>query len=65
MFAATVVAEVKALACSLPAEHNLPLSRWWCQDLAGEAISRGITNTLSGTVRRWLDADAIKPWQHR
>ena len=66
VFAATIVAEVKALACSLPAEHNLPLSRWSCRDLAGEAISRGITDTLSGsTVQRWLAADAIKPWQHR
>lgn len=66
VFAATVVAEVKALACSLPAEHGLPLSRWSSLDLAMEAVSRGITDTLSAsTVRRWLDADAIKPWQHR
>jgi len=66
VFPATVVAEVKALACSLPAEHGLPLSRWSSLDLAMEAVSRGITNSLSGsTVRRWLDADAIKPWQHR
>jgi hypothetical protein len=66
VFAATVRAEVKALACSLPAEHGLPLSRWSCQDLAGEAVARGITDAVSGsTVRRWLSADAIKPWQHR
>jgi len=66
VFAATVRAEVKALACSLPAEHGLPLSRWSSTDLAQEAVARGITETLSGsTVRRWLDADAIKPWQHR
>ncbi len=66
MLAATVRAEVKALACSLPAEHHLPLSRWSCRDLATEAVTRGITDTLSGsTVRRWLDSDAIKPWQHR
>lgn len=66
VFPATVMAEVKALACSLPAEHGLPLSRWSCQDLACEAVTRGVTDTLSGsTVRRWLDADAIKPWQHR
>ncbi len=65
-FAATVVAQVKALACSLPAEHGLPLSRWSCQDLADEAVTRGITAAVSGsTVRRWLDADAIKPWLHR
>lgn len=66
VFAATVRAEIKALACCLPAERGLPLSRWSCQDLASEAVTRGITDTLSGsTVRRWLQADAIKPWQHR
>ncbi len=66
VFAATVVAGVKALACALPAEFGLPLSRWSCQDLANEAITRGITPAVSGsTVRRWLAADAIKPWQHR
>lgn len=66
VFAATVVAGVKALACALPAEHGLPLSRWSCQDLADEAVARGITETVSGsTVRRWLAADAIKPWRHR
>ena len=66
VFAATVVAGVKALACALPAEHGLPLSRWSCQDLADEAVTRGITPAVSGsTVRRWLAADAIKPWRHR
>jgi transposase len=66
VFAATVRAEIKALACALPAEHGLPLSRWSCSDLAGEAVTRGITAAVSGsTVRRWLHADAIKPWQHR
>lgn len=66
VFTATVVAGVKALACSLPAEHGLPLSRWSCQDLADEAVARGITPAVSGaTVRRWLDADAIKPWRHQ
>jgi transposase len=66
VFPATVVTQVKALACSLPAEHGLPLSRWSCQDLAEEAVARGIALTLSGsTVHRWLDADAIKPWRHR
>ena len=37
-----------------------------CQDLADEAVARGITESVSGsTVRRWLAADAIKPWRHR
>jgi len=58
--------EVKAMACELPAESGLPLSRWSSTDLATEAVARGIVETISAsTVRRWLDTDAIKPWQHR
>jgi transposase len=64
-FAATVVAEVKALACELPADSEVPLARWSCSDLASEAARRGIASVSASTVRRWLDADALKPWQHR
>jgi hypothetical protein len=60
------VAEVKALACQLPAEQGVPLSRWSCPELAREAITRGITTAISAsTVGRWLAEDALKPWQHR
>jgi transposase len=66
VFTPVQVAEVKALACTLPAETGQPLSRWSSADLATEAITRGLAETLSAaTVRRWLTADAIKPWQHR
>jgi transposase len=65
-FTAVQVAEVKALACTLPAETGAPLSRWSSADLATEVITRGLAETISAaTVRRWLAADAIKPWQHR
>ncbi len=58
--------EVKALACTLPHESGLPLSRWSCHDIACEAISRGIVASISGaTVWRWLSADAIRPWRYR
>jgi transposase len=60
------VAEVKALACQLPAEQGAPLSRWSGPELAREAVIRGITTAISAaTVARWLAEDAIKPWQHR
>ncbi|MEV6996027.1 IS630 family transposase [Streptomyces sp. NPDC093228] len=65
-FTALQVAEAKALACQLPAETGVPLSRWSCPELARELIARGITGTVSAsTVRRWLVRDALKPWQHR
>lgn len=66
VFEAAQVAEVKALACQLPAETGVPLSRWSHAELAAEAISRDIVPDVSASsVRRWLHADAIKPWQHR
>ena len=65
-FTAVQVAEVKALACELPATSEVPLARWSCPDLAAEATRRGVVASVSAsTVRRWLAADAIKPWQHR
>ncbi|WP_225900082.1 IS630 family transposase [Streptomyces sp. RLB3-17] len=65
-FTPVQVAEAKALACQLPAETGVPLSRWSCPELAAELTARGITNTVSAsTVRRWLREDALKPWQHR
>ena len=55
-----------ALACALPAEHGVPLSRWSPAELAREAVTRGICEQISGvTVWRWLSEDAIRPWQHR
>jgi transposase len=65
-FTPVQVAEVKALACQLPAESGAPLSRWTCPELAYEAALRGIVESVSGsTVRRWLADDALKPWQYR
>jgi transposase len=65
-FTAAEVAQVKALACELPTETDTPLSRWSCPELAREAVARALVGSVSAsTVRRWLAADAIKPWQHR
>jgi hypothetical protein len=61
-----VVVQVKALACEIPARLGIPLSRFSTSELAREAVTRGITASISGaTVWRWLSADALKPWQHR
>jgi len=59
-------AEVKALACQLPAETGVPLSRWSSGDLAAEVIGRGIAEAISAsTVRRILASDTLKPWQYQ
>lgn len=66
VFPATVVAEVKALACEPPVQAEAPLARWSCPELARQAVTRGVCERVSAsTVRRWLAADAIKPWQRR
>ncbi|MCM0679197.1 IS630 family transposase [Micromonospora phytophila] len=65
-FSDVQAAQVKALACELPAERGVPLSRWSAADLAGEAVAAGVVEDISAaTVARWLAADAIKPWRHR
>jgi transposase len=65
-FPARVVAEVKALACELPAASGTPLARWTCPELARHAVASGVVAAVSAsTVRRWLADDALKPWQHR
>ena len=59
-------AQVKALACELPATSGVPLSRWSSAELADEAVTAGVADTISAsTVRRWLRRDALKPWRYR
>jgi transposase len=65
-FPPVAVVTVKALACELPAESGVPLSRWSAPELAVEAVARGVVDRISAsTVRRWLAEDVLKPWQHR
>lgn len=60
------MAEIKALACELPAESGRPLSRWSAAEIAREARERGIVCSISGTtVWRYLAEDAIRPWSWR
>ena len=58
--------QIKAIACELPATLGLPLSRLSTADIVREAQRSGIVATISHkTVWRWLNEDAIRPWQHR
>ena len=65
MFTAADRAEAVALACALPAESGVPLSRWSCPELARELAARRQIAASASTIRRWLAGDALKPWQHR
>jgi hypothetical protein len=54
------------LACELPFEKGIPLSRFSIHELTREIIGRGIVAQIgNSTVWRWLHEDAIKPWQYR
>ncbi len=65
VFTAAGRAEVIALACALPAESGVPLSRWSCPELARELAARCQITASASTIGRWLATDALKPWQHR
>ena len=65
-FPPRIVAQVKALACQLPRDSGVPLSKWTAPDLRREVVKRGIVASIGeSTIWRWLSEDAIKPWQHR
>ena len=65
-FTPVQVAEVKALACTPPADTGVPLARWSVTELATQSVDQGLVDAISPTtIRRWLDTDAIKPWQHQ
>ena len=65
-FGPEVVAGVKAIACEPPEQRDVPLSRWSSHELATQVVTEGLVDSISSsTVRRWLQADAIKPWRYR
>jgi hypothetical protein len=66
LFPPDLIIEVKAIACEFPALHQVPLSRWSANEIARYACHAGLVAAISGsTVWRWLNEDAIRPWQHR
>ena len=59
------IAEVKAIACQLPAELGAPLSRFSRAELHRLVVERAVCAASASTIARWLSEDAIRPWQHR
>ena len=65
-FPPNTVITIKALACELPHDLGIPLSRFSMTELKRAAIDRGIVASIGETtIWRWLSQDAIKPWNHR
>jgi len=59
------VAQVKAVACELPRDLGVALSRFSRAELHRLVIERGVCEASASTIARWLTEDAIRPWQHR
>ena len=65
-FPPRVVIAVKGLACELPCDSGLPLSRYSIPEIKREVLRRGLVASIGETTLwRWLDDDAIRPWRHR
>lgn len=65
-FPPSIVVQVKALACELPARRGLPLSRFSISEIQQEVVAQGIVAEISGaTLWRWLSTDALRPWRYR
>jgi hypothetical protein len=65
-FPPSIVVAVKALACELPHETGLPLSRFSISEIQREVLARGMVAYIGETTLwRWLTEDAIRPWTHR
>ena len=56
---------MKAVACELPREQGVPLSRFSRSELHRFCVERGVSDASASTIGRWLADDAIRPWQHR
>ena len=59
------VAQVKAIACELPREPGVPLSRFSRAELHRLVIERAVVRGVGVDDRALALEDAIKPWQHR
>jgi transposase len=60
-----VRAQVTAIACSLPRQCQVPLSRWSRAELARRvAQDPALPHISASTVGRWLKAERIRPWRY-
>lgn len=66
LFPPEQIVQVKAIACQLPAERGLPLSRFSLREIQAEVERCPLIGSIStGTLWRILNNDAIRPWYHQ
>lgn len=65
VFPPQVRAQVTAIACSLPRQCQVPLSRWSRAELARRvAQDPALPRISASTVGRWLKAERLRPWRY-
>ena len=65
VFPPQVRAQVTAIACSLPRQYQVPLSRWSRAELAQRvAQDTRLPRISASTVGRWLKAERLRPWRY-
>ena len=65
VFPPQVRAQVSAIACSLPKQCQVPLSRWSRAELARRVAQDPTLPPISAsTVGRWLKAERLRPWRY-
>lgn len=65
IYDAATRAVVTSIACSLPSERGLALSRLSLLDVRMEAAKLVKPCPSVSTIHTWLQEDAIRPWTHR
>jgi hypothetical protein len=66
VFPPNEIASVKAVACELPAQLELPFSRFSIEEIRRVVIEKGVVETISvTTLWEWLHEDGLRPWTHR
>lgn len=60
-------AAVVALACQLPADTGVPLSRWTGPELAAELLAKGLASgpVSASSVLRILAENPVRPWRYQ
>src|SRR3989442_13965777 len=65
VFPPQVRAQVTAIACSLPRQGQVPLSRWSRAEVARRiAQDPSLPRISASTVGRWLKAERLRPWRY-
>jgi len=66
VFPPSEIASVKAVACELPAQLELPFSRFSIEEIRRVVIEKGVVEAISvTTLWEWLHEDGLRPWTHR